>query len=334
MISILLTGGAGYIGTETLRALQARNYRVYVIDNLYRGFVSDLHSENFFKIDLCDSVALRDFFTQNKIDMVVHLAALALIEESNREPQKYLYNNVTSTENLLNCCRDFEIKKFIFSSSCTIFGNSNPGVKLLSEKHNISPINPYGNSKLICEKLIQEWAEQTGGDYLILRYFNVAGANIELQSGQKTLEKHHLLHVLSHVAVKREKFFINGSDYKTHDGTCVRDFIHVLDVADIHEKAVEYLSTHSNGHTLNCGYGQAYSVKQISEIFQSVNALELSVEIGPRRRGDPDELVCDPTLLTKLLSWKSRYSQPIEEICRTAYLWQVQWSQKSTSSRS
>lgn len=321
--NVLVTGGAGYIGTETLYHLQRQDYRVIVADNLFRGFMSEpLAASTFYKCDLTDLTGLEKIFSENSIDVVLHLAALALVGESNLIPEQYLFNNIQSTKNLLSLCEKYRVDRFILASSSTVYGNANPYNKL-TERSEIQPMNAYGISKLECEKLVQEWgSSHSQFQYLILRYFNVAGANLELKLGQRTQAKNHIFHVLSDCALNNKKLLINGRDYRTADGTCVRDYIHVQDVATINRLAVDYMLSDTGSYIINCGYGEEMSVLRAAQLFMKVNQIEIEIEFAARRRGDPDYLVADRSTLEKVLGWKAEQAHPEIEIARSAYLWQ------------
>lgn len=323
MKSILVTGGAGYIGTETLLRLQQQGYRVIVADNLFRGFMSEpVAACQFYHCELTDPIQLEKIFSENSIDVVLHLAALALVGESNLIPEQYLLNNIQSTKNLLSLCAKYKVRRFILASSSTVYGNAN-GYEKLTETHALNPMNAYGVSKFECERLVQELSLASSDfQFLILRYFNVAGANLERKLGQRTEAKNHIFHVLADCALNHKKLLINGRDYRTLDGTCVRDYIHVQDVAEINRLAVDYILADSGRHILNCGYGKELSVWQAAQLFMQVNQVEIEIEFAVRRDGDPDYLLADTGALHKVLGWKPLLPHPQVEIARSAYLWQ------------
>lgn len=353
MKSILITGGAGYIGSHTVRELLNRKYKVIVVDNLSNGHREALIYQNvgldslieFYQIDVRDRESMRSVFKKHNISAVIHLAGLAIVEESFYREAEYLDHNLNATVVVLNLCREFGIRNFIFSSSSTIYGNVN-GPEKLTEKHKTEPINPYGQSKLLCEQKIKEFAPWVHA--ICLRYFNVAGASTDLSNGPCGNGSGRLIFNVTKAATQfmrseqleqdqhqqkelMGRIIVNGRDYATEDGTCVRDYIHVEDIADIHARALEYLFGQSGSSTqswpiiLNCGYGYGYSVQQIIESYKKTNEVEFDIEWGPRRLGDPAYLVADNTKLVNLLGWKSRFSNPLEAICKSAY----QWNQKN-----
>lgn len=313
MKNILITGGAGYIGSSAVELLLEHGYRITIVDSLFRGFISEFHKKTeFHHLDLRQEAALNDIFKNNKFDVVLHLAGFAYVKESTEKPEMYLNNNVQSTSNIIKACQKYGVTKIIFSSSCTVYGNKN-GFKNLSENSEISPINPYGESKVICEEQIKK----SGLDYIILRYFNVAGANPLKNLGLKTEFTSHLIHALSRAAVNNHEVIVNG------EGECVRDYIHVDDVTTIHVKALSYLQ-HNAGvkEIINCGYGLGCSVMEIIRHFEKINALKLKVNKGPFRAGDPHYLVCDNTKLKQMLDWNSGFTNPLDAICRSSFEWE------------
>lgn len=313
MKHILVTGGAGYIGSSTVLKLLHSGYKVSVIDNLYRGVKSEFHQKTqFLNLDLCNKADVNEFFKNNKIDLVFHLAGLAYVKESVEKPDLYLKNNIESTRNIITACREFSVDKIIFSSSCTLYGNAN-GNQKVNEESNILPINPYGESKLKCENLIKE----SGLSYLILRYFNVAGADLENKLGIKTDFASHLVHALSRAALQNSSILINGQ------GQYVRDYFHINDLVNIHALALKYmLETKGVKETINCSYGAGYSVNEVISIFEKTNAVRIKKEFKDYRSGDPDYLVGDNSKLKKLLAWKSVFANPFEEVCKSSYHWE------------
>lgn len=329
-MNILVTGGAGYIGSETVRTLIAKGFTPIVLDNLATGFVDSLKESmgqiQFYLGDAKDYGLVKQIFSRHKIQAVIHLAAKIVIEESIQDPVSYYDNNINSLLNIVRVCHENKVNKIIFSSSGTVYGNANfkaNAASLLSETSHVQPISPYGLTKSIGENILQDAKKAYGIDSICLRYFNVAGAALDGKNGQRRLKATHIVHVASKAAVSAEsEITIFGSDYQTVDGTCVRDYIHVCDLADIHVDAVKFLMSKSETHILNCGYGLGYSVKQVVETFQQVNKLKLNVKYGPRRLGDPESLICDATKLNNLFGWKPKYNN-LDVICSSAYNWQV-----------
>lgn len=324
--AILVTGGAGYVGSQTVRSLVEAGYIPVVIDNLSTGFKSSLPDVAFYEGDVQDSELLRKIFKQHSISAVIHLAAKMVGEESFEDPLGYYDSNMTGLLTLIRVCKEFLVKKIIFSSSGSVYGNvtiqKKSGEKIF-ETDNVDPISPYGLSKLFGEKILNDVRAAYGIQSICLRYFNVAGADISGVNGQRRVKPTHIIHVASIAALSPEKeITIYGDDYPTFDGTCVRDYIHVADIADIHVQALKYLFAHENeSHILNCGYGTGYSVKQVVEVFAKANQVQLKIKYGPRRLGDPASLICDGTKLANLFQWKPRHAD-FETICKSAYQWQ------------
>jgi UDP-glucose 4-epimerase len=322
MNSVLVTGGCGYIGSHTVSELLKNHFFPVVVDNLSNG-VKESIAENvpFYKIDVRDSDSLRPVFAQHNISSVIHLAGLAIVAESFERADDYMDHNLNGTISILKLCKEFKMSNFIFSSSSTLYGNANRKEKL-TEKHNIFPMSPYGKSKQLCEEKIFEYAHDENLNYFNLRYFNVAGASQGLMNGQRGHGSQRLLFEAAQASLKRTNLMVHGDDYETPDGTCVRDYIHVEDIADIHVKLLNYLQIQKCQKTLNCGYGEGFSVLQILEKFRSVNHVDFKINIGARRRGDPEYLVGDNSELVKLLNWTSKFKDPLEAICRSTYEWE------------
>lgn len=329
MKTILVTGGAGFIGSHTVSQLLKFGLNPVVADNLSHGFRDSFPADvPFYQIDVRNKQELRTVFAQHNISAVIHLAGLAVVEESFEKPEDYLDQNVNGTKNILELCKEFAVKNFLFSSSSTIYGDANENQKL-TEQHNISSISPYGKSKIQCEQAIQEAANSFGLNYLILRYFNVAGASSDLTNGPRGKGSGRVIFNATKSAVYSKPFKIFGRDYPTQDGTCVRDYIHVEDIADIHVLGLKFLGDSGGSKILNCGYGEGYSVLQIVENFKQKNLVDFKVEWAMRRQGDPANLVGDNTELKKLLKWQSRFSDPLTAICTSAYQWEKKRSERS-----
>lgn len=331
--AILITGGAGYIGSQTVRSLIEAGFDPVVLDNLSTGFKSSLPNVPFYEGDIQDSELLRKIFKQHSIKGIIHLAAKMVGEESFVDPLGYYDTNITGLLTLVRVCNEFAMKKIIFSSSGGVYGDialqKKNGEKIF-ESDGVSPISPYGLSKLFGEKILSDARNAYGIQSISLRYFNVAGADVNGINGQRRVKATHIIHVASLAALSAKKeITIYGDDYQTFDGTCVRDYIHVADIADIQVQALKYLFAHDNeSHILNCGYGVGYSVKQVLETFTKVNQVELKIKYGPRRLGDPASLICDGAKLANLLQWKPKYAD-FGTICSTAYQWQKKFSQSS-----
>ena len=321
---ILVTGGAGYIGSHTLRALMAAGHKdLVVLDNLYSGHRWAVPDDvKFIEGSMGDSALLDKLFKEHKIESIIHFAAHLEVEESVREPQKYYENNFRNTSVLISKASDYGVKNFVFSSTCAIYGN--PPKNPVDENTPKSPLNPYGKSKLMTEWYLEDLvrAGKTSLNYVALRYFNVAGAHVAGGLGQATPRATQLIKVACEVACgKRDKLLVYGSDYETRDGTCVRDYIHVDDLAQAHVDALEFLKREKRSEVFNLGYGTGYTVLDIVEATKRVSGVNFKVEMVPRRPGDAEAIFADNSKLKKMLGWKPKYAD-IDLICRTAYEWE------------
>ena len=320
-MSILITGGAGYIGSHVLRQLlETTKEDIIVVDNLSTGNketitkLKKIRNFEFHNIDLRyenDIEILEDNISYSNITAVFHFAGSLLVEESVNKPLEYYENNVTSTINLLKFMENNNIYNFVFSSTAAVYGNGNG-----------NPINPYGHSKKMIEQIIQDYSKANPKfNYTILRYFNVAGASLDSLIGQVSKTSTHLIKIASETATnKRDKMYIFGTDYNTKDGTCIRDYIHILDLADIHIKALEYMIKKEESNIFNAGYGYGYSVKEVIETMKKIS-YDFKVEDFSRRPGDPDMLISDISLLKEKLNWIPEYND-LETICKTALEWE------------
>lgn len=327
MNPVLVTGGAGFIGSHSIAQLLQMGWYPIVVDNLSNGFRESLPEDvPFYQIDVRNKQELKSIFAKYNFSAVVHLAGLAVVEDSFFKKEEYIDINLNGTNSVLELCQEFGVKNFIFSSSSTIYGDGNEAQKL-TEKHNIAAISPYGKSKLLCERKIYEFSQRFDFNCLILRYFNVAGADSDLKNGPRGHGSGRVFFNAAKAAVCGDSFVVNGHDYPTADGTCIRDYIHVEDISDIHVRGLDYLWKQQTANLrsqliLNCGYGEGFSVLQIIENFKKKNNIDFKVEWGPKRKGDPAYLVGDNSELVKLLNWKSKFSNPLEAICQSAYLWE------------
>ncbi|WP_051429992.1 UDP-glucose 4-epimerase GalE [Lebetimonas sp. JH292] len=338
LTSILVTGGAGYIGSHVVKLLlENSDYNVTVIDSLVTGFkdtidtLKTIRNFDFIQADLSNWKEIKGIFKTKKFDVIIHFAASLIVPESVEKPLKYYLNNTANTANLVKLANEYSTKKFIFSSTAAVYGE--PDMKVKSEKLKVknvgisedfptNPINPYGQSKLFSEKIIQDAAKANPEfKYVIFRYFNVAGASPDLMIGQKTKDATHLIKVASECAVgKRDKIYIFGDDYPTPDGTCIRDYIHVVDLADAHIKAIDYLDNEKSD-IFNVGYGRGASVKEVIDTMKKVSGVDFKVENAKRRAGDPAMLISDNTKIKEKMKWQPKYDN-LEFICKTAYEWE------------
>lgn len=320
MKTVLVTGGAGYIGSHTAKYLLQNNYNVVVLDNLVYGHKEAVLTPNFEQIDLADKPALDKVFKKYKIDAVIHFAAYAYVGESATQPQKYYRNNVENTLNLLDAMLENGVKNIVFSSTCATYGN--PQYTPLDEKHPQSPINVYGRTKLMMEQIMADYEFAYGLKYAALRYFNASGADAQGELGESHDPETHLIPlVLQAIKGERTNITVFGTDYETPDGTCIRDYIHVEDLASAHMLAVEKLLTGSESLQINLGTGIGNSVREIITAAEAVTGQKVPVVYGERRIGDPAILYAANSKAKEVLNWNPKYTD-IKEIIKTAWAWE------------
>jgi len=318
--SILVTGGAGYIGSHTVRQLGEAGEQIVTLDNLSTGHRKAVLYGDFIQGDTGDSGLVDKIMTDYDIDTVIHFAAHTVVPESVSNPLKYYWNNTCSTRNLLEQCQKHDVKNFIFSSTAAVYGIPESGYA--SEDTPTSPINPYGTSKLMTEWMLRDLSQASNLNFVALRYFNVAGCDPQGRIGQSTPNATLLIKVAAEVAVgKREKLYIYGTDYDTEDGTGVRDYIHVEDLADAHLKALDYLRDGGESTILNVGYGHGYSVREVINAVNRANGKPLDVEEQPRRAGDPPMLISIAKEIRSKLGWTPRHDD-LDVIVKTALEWE------------
>lgn len=323
-MTILVIGGAGYIGSNVVdflsqNALNDKN-KVIVLDNLSTGFkLAIANNAHFYEGDILDHNLLVKIFKTHKVDIVIHLAAKLLVDESVKKPLEYYQTNVGGLINLLTVMRDFNVKNLIFSSTAAVYGIPEKQTALL-ESDITDPINPYGSSKLSCEYLIKAAQHAYGLNYVIFRYFNVAGANLSANIGQSNNKKlTHLIPVMIDAILKSKKpLVIYGNDYNTPDQTCVRDYIHVLDLAHAHFLAIQFLSKSQSG-TFNLGSNHGFSIKQVVETAQNVLKIKVPYIYGQRRAGDPPFLVANAAKAQQVLGFKPKYN--LTDMIKSEYNW-------------
>jgi UDP-glucose 4-epimerase len=315
---ILITGGAGYIGSHVVKALgEKKDCEIVVLDNLSTGFKEAVLHGKLVVGDLLDKDLLDSLFKQYQFDAIFHFAACTVIPDSIADPVKYYQNNTIGTLNLLEACQRYSTKHFIFSSTAAVYAPL--ADQKITEDDPIAPQHPYGRSKRMAEEMIIDFCKNRKMDYAILRYFNVAGAHPTGALGQRTLHASHLIKAAVETACgKRDRLAIFGTDYPTFDGTCIRDYIHVCDLADAHIQALEYLEDHHMSCILNCGYGNGTSVKQVVKALETISGKSLPVSSGSRREGDLAYVVADPSRLMNVLHWKPQYDD-LNFIVKTAY---------------
>ena len=319
--NILLTGGAGYIGSHVVNLLIEKGFHVTVIDNLITGNKILVNKKaNLLVSDISNVKKVTQLLKKKKFDIVLHFAGLIRVDESVKKPQKYINYNFNKSKIFFNTCYNNGIRKIIFSSTASVYGNSKK--KKVKEADVLKPSNPYANSKLLFEKYLMKMSKVHDIKFVILRYFNVAGADKKLRSGLISKYSTHLIKIACEVATnKRKKLVINGSDYNTKDGTPVRDYIHVSDLADIHLISTNYLLKNGLSQIFNCGYGRGYSVKQVIHVMSQILKKKLPTSIGKRRKGDIEKVVADVNKFKKFFSWKPK-SNSLKLIIESALKWE------------
>ncbi len=318
--SILVTGGAGYIGSHVVKLLGENNENVVVLDNLSKGFKEAVLYGELVVGNTGDKELVSKIIQHYNVDTVMHFAAHTVVPESVSNPLKYYGNNTCNTRNLLEVCQLQNVKHFIFSSTAAVYGI--PDSETVNEESSLAPINAYGTSKLMSEWMLRDLAQASNLKYVTLRYFNVAGCDPDGKIGQSTPGATLLTKVACETAVgKRSSVSIFGTDYPTKDGTGVRDYIHVIDLADAHLKALDYLRKGGESTTLNVGYGHGYSVREVLDAVQHVNNAPFKIREEPRRPGDPPVLIADAKQIRKVLGWTPQYDD-LDSIVKTALEWE------------
>jgi len=316
---VLVTGGARYIGSHVVKILCREGFEVVILDNLCSGKAFPPYGKHY-KVDLSDTPAVKKVMEDFKPDVVMHFAAYIVVPESVEAPLKYYLNNVANTIKLLEVMKKFGVKYFIFSSSAAVYGM--PSKVPVPEEEELKPISPYGETKAMVEKILRDMSVAGEIKYVSLRYFNVAGADPEGELGPSYNQPTHLiLRALKAAKGELPRLEIYGTDYPTPDGTCIRDYIHVVDLADAHILAMKYLFSGGESTVLNCGYGKGFSVKEVVEVVKKVTGRDFEVVEAPRRPGDPPVLVADNSKIKKLFSWTPRYDS-LEIIVEHAWNWE------------
>jgi UDP-glucose 4-epimerase len=317
--TVLITGGAGYIGSHILKRLLERGMRPIVLDNLQTGHREAVIGGTFIQGDIDDERILQEIFVAHEIDSVIHMAADCLVGDSMRDPLKYFNNNVSKGLNLLRAMLKHKVNKMVFSSSAAVYGN--PPRVPIEEESPPAPINPYGETKLIFEKILDSCKGAHGLQYISLRYFNAAGADPDGLIGEDHDPETHLIPtVLRALLRKGRKVPIYGTDYNTPDGTCIRDYIHIVDIAEAHILALEALHAGEGSDIFNLGNGKGFSVKQIIQAVSKVTGRTIPIIETHRRPGDPPILIASSEKIGRRLGWSPRYEK-LEEIIDTAWRW-------------
>ncbi len=319
MINVLVTGGAGYIGSHTCKALRRSGLNPVVYDDLSRGNREAVKWGELIEGELADRVLLRRTLKRYRPAAIIHFAAFAYVGESNENPALYYRNNVGGTAELLSAMLDCSVRHLVFSSSCATYGI--PRNVPITEDTPLNPVNPYGATKMVCERMLRDCSATSPLTYIALRYFNAAGADPDGQIGECHVPETHAIPLLLDAAAgDREAFTIFGDDYPTPDGTCIRDYIHVSDLADAHVRALHDLLQGGNSASINVGTGRGWSVRELIEIARNVTGRDVPVRVGPRRPGDPPALVSDPSLAKTRLGWAPRYADAAEQLAH-AWAW-------------
>ncbi|WP_116134028.1 UDP-glucose 4-epimerase GalE [Tropicimonas sp. IMCC34043] len=317
--NVLVCGGAGYIGSHMVRLLQEAGHGVVVFDNLSQGHEQAIAGVTLERGDLLNPADLAGVFDRHNVDAVIHFAALIAVGESVAAPDLYYRNNVVGTLNLLDAMRAAGVEKLVFSSTAAVFGN--PLTDLIDETHPLAPINPYGWSKRMVEQMLSDMATAYGLRSVCLRYFNAAGAHPDGTIGEAHAPETHLIPLVLLAALGlRDKLSVFGADYDTRDGTCIRDYIHVLDLASAHLKALDFMDDEPGAHVFNLGNGNGFTTLEVMQAASRVTGREIPFEMAPRRAGDAGILVADSARAKSLLGWKPGYAE-LETIIETAWRW-------------
>jgi len=319
--NILITGGAGYIGSHVSFLLIEKGYNITIIDSLITGNKQLVPKEANLEIcDITDTDKVTQILKSKKFEAVLHFAGLIRVDESVKYPEKYIEFNYNKAKIFLDICFQNNLNKVIFSSSAAVYGN--PKKDKTIESDELNPLSPYADSKLMLENYLIDQSKNVNVKYIILRYFNVAGADQKMRTGLISKFSTHLIKVASEVATKkRNKLVINGDDYNTPDGTPIRDYIHVSDLADIHLKSLEYLLKDNQSEIFNCGYGKGYSIKEVIHCLNNLLETNINFEIGPRRDGDSECIVSNSEKFIKAMSWKPKFND-LNYILKTAIAWE------------
>ncbi len=325
--TVAVIGGAGYIGSHTARALAAAGRPVVVVDNLSTGHIEAARFGAFVKADISETEMLQEVFARFQIDSVFHFAASAYVGESVVEPEKYYKNNVAGSVSLLEAMRRAGVKKIVFSSTCSLYGET--ADELLTEEHAVNPMNPYARTKLCIEWVLRDYASAYGMRHVCLRYFNAAGAAPDASLGEFHDPETHLIPLVLRAALDPSRSIrIFGTDYPTPDGTCIRDYIHICDLAEAHLLALKRLDAGLPSEVFNLGNGKGHSVREVIDCARLVSGRPIAVEECPRRRGDPPKLVGSSERACAELGWRPQFSD-LRSIMETAWNWERKLEESS-----
>jgi len=318
-MAIMITGGAGYIGSHTVRHFLDLNEDVVIVDNLQSGHKNSVNVGNFFRIDIRDKESLDKVFKDHNIEAVIHFAANSLVAESMEKPYEYYHNNVYGMMCLLDLMKENNVNKIVFSSTAATYGE--PKNIPIREDDITTPTNTYGETKLAMEKMMKWFDQSYNIKYVSLRYFNAAGAHESGKFGEDHDPETHLIPLILQVPLgQRDKIYMFGDNYPTKDGTCIRDYIHVMDLASAHYLALEYLRNNKPSDTFNLGYGNGYSVKEVIDVARKVTNHPIPAEVKERRAGDPAVLIASSDKAKRILGWQPQYDS-LEKIISDAWNW-------------
>jgi UDP-glucose 4-epimerase len=317
--NILVTGGAGYIGSHIIEILIKKNKNVFIIDNLTTGYKKLINKKaKFFKLDILNTKKLKRIIEKNNIDSIIHLAANLIIGEGERQPKKYYKNNVKGTQSILNSIKKTKVKNLLFSSTAAVYKD---GMYRVTENSIVKPKSVYGKSKLRAENLIKSKCKKLGINYGILRYFNIVGASSSGKYGLINISDHLFKNFSTQVVKKRPILKIYGTDYNTPDGTCIRDFIHVSDIAEIHEKVLNKVNNLNKSVILNCGYDQGISVLQVAKEFKNQSKKKVKIVKVRKRPGDLSKIIASNTKLNNFIKWKPKFKS-LSYMVKSSILWE------------
>ena len=317
--NILITGGAGYIGSHISEVLINNKKKIFVADNLSTGYRKLINKKaKFFKVDIHKSKKIRNIIIKNKIDSVIHLAANLIIGEGEKYPKKYFKNNVLGTKNLLKACENTEIKNLVFSSTAAVYKD---GQYEVHENSAIKPKSVYGKTKIKAEKIIQRFCKRNKINYCILRYFNIAGSSPSGKIGLINKSDHLFKNFSREIIKKRPILKIYGDNYDTKDGSCIRDFIHVSDIAEIHYKVLEKINNLNNSKILNCGYNKGISVLEVAKVFKNQSSKKVEILVSKRRKGDLVKIIASNKKLKNFIKWKPKFNN-LNTIVKSCINWE------------
>ena len=317
--NILITGGAGYIGSHISEVLIKNKKKIFIVDNLSTGFKKLINKKaKFFKVDILKNEKIREIIVKNKIDSVIHLAANLIIGEGEKYPKKYFKNNVLGTINLLKACENTTIKNLVFSSTAAVYKD---GQYKVDEKSVVKPKSVYGKTKIKAEKIIKKFCKRNNINYCILRYFNIAGSSPSGKIGLINKSDHLFKNFSREIIKKKPILKIYGNNYNTKDGSCIRDFIHVYDIAEIHYKVLEKINKSNNSKTLNCGYNRGVSVLEVAKTFKKQTSKKVEILVSKRRKGDLVKIIASNDKLKKFINWKPKFNN-LNKIVKSCISWE------------